>query len=152
MNMKKISLFLTLVSMLTASSALAQTAVSGAGAAKFASSAVLNGVSLSSLRFGIGVDIAADGTASGSFQSTLLGASRKIVVEGNVTSGSSSALASPVFSGTCTIDLGDGTTATGVPFAVTVIKDTSGASVLALTVGSTALPNATVSAGSITTR
>jgi hypothetical protein len=144
--------FATLLLILTASSALAQTSVTGAGAARFASGAVLNGVTLSSLRFGIGVSIAADGTASGSCQSTLSGASLKILVVGNVTSGSSSALTPPVFSGTCAIDFGDGTTATGVPFAVSVIKDASGTSALALTIGSTALPNATVSAGSITTQ
>lgn len=151
MNMKKTLLFATLVVMLAASSAFAQTAVTGAGAADFASGAVLNGVSLSSMRFGIGVDITGDGTATGSFQTTLIGA-RKIVVEGNVTSGSASLVAPPVFSGTCTIDFGDGTVSADVPFAVTVIKDASGAPALALTVGNTTLPNATVSAGSITTQ
>jgi len=150
MKMKTINLCVTLLAILAASSALAQTAVTGAGAANFASGAALNGVSLNSMRFGIGVDIAVDGTATGSFQSTLSGASRKIVIEGNVTRGSATALTPPVFSGTCTVDLGDGTTTTGVPFAVTLTKNASGVWTLALTVGSTSLPNAAVSAGSIT--
>jgi hypothetical protein len=150
MKIKNVSLFVLL--MFAASPVLADAAVTGAGAAQFASGAVLNGVSLSSMRFGIGVDITTDGTATGSFQGTLLGASRKIVVEGNVTSGSSSALAPTVLSGTCTIDLGDGTTMSAVPFTVTVLKDAKGTSVLALALGSTTLPNATVNAGSIKTQ
>src|SRR5882762_10196154 len=101
-------------------------AVTGAGAATFGAGAVLSGVSLSTMRFGIGVNIAGDGTASGDFQSTLLGAqSRKIVVEGKVSSGSSGVTGS-TFSGTCSVDLGDGSVATtGVPFTVTVGGGTS---------------------------
>jgi hypothetical protein len=125
--------------------------VTGAGAARFASGAVLNGVTLSSMRFGVGVDIASDGSATGSFQSTLVG-TRTIVVEGNVTNGSSTSLAPTVFSGTCTLDLGDGTTLSAVPFTVSVIKNANGTRALALALGSTSLPNATVSAGSITSQ
>lgn len=122
-------------------------AVTGAGRATFGPGAVLNGVSLSTLRFGIGVDIAADGTATGDFQTTLLGAqSRRIVVEGKVNAGSNG-VTGTTFSGTCSVDLGDGSAAaTGVPFTVTV---GGGGSTLGLVIGTTALPAASVSAGSV---
>ena len=124
-------------------------AVTGAGAAAFGPGAALSGVSLSTMRFGIGVDIPGDGTASGDFQATLLGASRKIVVEGKATSGSSG-LAGTTFSGTCSIDLGDGSVpATGVPFTVSVGTAANGASTLGLVLGATTLPGATVNAGAV---
>jgi hypothetical protein len=123
--------------------------VTGAGAATFGAGAVLSGVSLSTMRFGIGVDLPGDGTASGDFQATLVAASRKIVVEGKASSGSKG-LTATTFSGTCSLDLGDGSAiATGVPFTVSLSTAAGGTSTLGLVIGTTTLPSATVSAGAV---
>lgn len=128
----------------------AATSVTGAGAAAFSTAAVLYNVSLSTMRFGIGVEIAGDGTASGDFQSTLLGAQgRRIVVEGAASSGSS-ALTGPTFAGTCSVDLGDGAAPlTGVPFTVAVAKAADGTSAITLVVGGTSLPAAPLTNGTV---
>jgi hypothetical protein len=97
--------------------------------------------------------IAQDGSATGQFQAVLLGSSllgtpQNITVEGEVSSGSVGADGSATFSGTATVDMGDGTPALpGVPFTVTV----SGTS-LGLILNAVALPTATLSAGSITVK
>jgi hypothetical protein len=124
--------------------------VTGAGAGAFAGGASLGGVSLSGLQFGIGVLIPGDGSAAGQFQATLLGTSvlgqpQNILVQGNATSGSI-ASGSGTFSGTVTVDMGDGTPPlTNVPFTLTA----SSTSVL-LVIGTTNLPAAAVTEGSIT--
>jgi len=123
--------------------------VTGAGVATFGPGAALSGVSLSTMRFGIGVDLPGDGTASGDFQATLSAASRKIVVEGKASSGSTG-LAGTTFSGTCSIDLGDGSAiTTGVPFTVSVATPAGGTPTLGLVIGTTTLPSAAVSAGAV---
>jgi hypothetical protein len=150
----KLGLFILLVALFAITPAYAQLAtvpvvVTGAGAATFGPGAVLSGVSLSTMRFGIGVDLPGDGTASGDFQATLFAASRKIVVEGKVSSGSTG-LAGTTFSGTCSVDLGDGSAlTTAVPFTVSVVTPATGAPTLALAVGTTTLPTASVSAGAV---
>jgi len=124
-------------------------AVTGAGTATFGPGAVLSSVSLSTMRFGIGVNLPGDGTASGDFQATLSAASRKIVVEGKASSGSTG-LTATTFSGTCSIDLGDGSAiTTGVPFTVSVATPTGGTPTLGLVIGTTTLPSAAVSAGAV---
>ena len=115
---KQLNLFLLIIAM--AGTALAQTvaptSVTGAGAAKFPSGATLSGVSLTSMRFGVGVSMAADGTATGDFQGTLLGAqSRRIRVVGKASSATATLLGVPTISGTCTLDLGDGTAPASLP-------------------------------------
>lgn len=123
--------------------------VTGAGAATFGPGAALSGVTLSSMRFGIGVDLPGDGPASGDFQATLIAASRKIVVEGKATSGSKG-LTVTTFSGTCSLDLGDGSAiTTGVPFTVSVATPAGGTPTLALVIGTTTLPSAALSAGAV---
>ena len=84
--------------------AQSQTTVTGAGAGvypagttiKSSSLSALKGVTLTSLTFGMGVGLPGDGTANGTFESTLIGTSakgqpRNIVVEGNATRGSGQA-------------------------------------------------------------
>lgn len=148
--------------------ALAQnaTTVTGAGGGVYpagttftaGSISALNGVTLSGLTFGMGVALPGDGTANGSFESTLIGTSatglpRNIVVEGNPTSGSSQAGGPANYTGTCTVNPGDGTPSlTGVPFAVVVAKLPNGAWGLTLTLGTTGLPAATVTSGSVTVK
>jgi len=143
-----------------------QTTVTGAGAGvypagttiKSSSLSALKGVTLTSLTFGMGVALPGDGTANGTFESTLIGTSakgqpRNIVIEGSPSSGSSQAGGAANYAGTCTVNPGDGTpTLTGVPFTVTVAKLPNGAWGLTLTLGTTGLPVATVTSGSVTVK
>jgi len=124
--------------------------VTGAAEATFPDGAAFNGIPLKGLTLGQGMFIASGGSATGQFQAVLLGTSplgtaQNITVEGEVSSGSAAADGSATFSGTASVDMGDGTPALpGVPFIVTV-----SAGSLGLTLNAVALPTATVSAGSI---
>jgi len=130
--------------------------VTGAGGALFARKATFNAVSLTGLKFGMGVFIAGGG-ASGDFESTLLGTStsgqpQTITVAGKPTSGSGQLGGSTSLSGLCTVNMGDGTpTQSGVPFALTVVSG-NGKGSLTLTLGGTNLPVANLNAGTITVR
>jgi hypothetical protein len=136
--------------------AQSQTTVTGAGAGLFpAGAAAFRGVSLSGLRFGMGVSIAANGTATGDFQSTLLGTSaagqpQTITVVGKPSSGSLSGASTATFSGLCAVDMGNGTTLTGVPFTATAVAGVGSTESLTLTLSSTNLPTATGTDGRIT--
>ena len=127
------------------------TGVTGAAEAAFPNGAAFNGVPLRGLTVGQGMFIAQDGSATGQFQAVLLGSSllgtpQNITVEGEVGGGSVGADGSATFSGTATVDMGDGTLPLpGVPFTVTV-----SAGSLALILNATALPTATLTARSIT--
>jgi len=125
--------------------------VTGAAEAAFPNGAAFNGVSLKGLTLGQGMYIAQDGSATGQFQAVLLGTSplgtpQNVTVEGEVGGGSVAADGSATFSGTATVDMGDGTLPlSGVPFTVT-----ASAGSLGLILNAVALPTATVTAGSIT--
>ena len=125
--------------------------VTGAGEAIFSAGATLGGLSLSGLTLGQGVSLAQDGSATGQFQAvlygtSLLGARQEVAVEGEVRNGFAVGLGSATFSGTATVDMGDGTPPLpGVPFTVTASTGSLG-----LILGATALPTAAVTAGSIT--
>src|SRR5438552_4375375 len=143
---------LGLASRMAPAPAAAQDAgVTGAAEAAFPNGAAFNGVSLKGLTLGQGMYIAQDGSATGQFQAVLLGTSplgtpQNVTVEGEVGGGSVAADGSATFSGTATVDMGDGTLPLpGVPFAVTV-----SAGSLGLILNSVAWPTATVTAGSIT--
>ena len=80
----------------------------------FPNGATFNGVPLRGLTLGQGMFIAPAGSATGQFQAVLLGSSllgtpQNITVEGEVSSGSVAADGSATFSGTATVDMGDGT-------------------------------------------
>ena len=127
--------------------------VTGAAEAAFPNGAAFNGVSLKGLTLGQGMYIAQDGSATGQFQAVLLGTSplgtpQNVTVEGEVGGGSVAADGSATFSGTATVDMGDGTLPLpGVPFTVT-----ASAGSLGLVLNAVALPTATVTAGSITVK
>ena len=132
------------------------TSVTGAGSAVLGNGATYNGVSLSSLKFGMGVALAAGNSATGDFESTLIGTSggqpRTITVTGKPTVGSGKTGGSTTFSGNGTVNMGDGSPAlTGVPFALTAVPS-GGKGSLTLRLGSTTLPAATINAGSLTVR
>ena len=139
-----------------ASATAAAVTVTAAGAGTYPSGAAYGGVPVGGLRFGIGVEIPGDTSARGEFQGTLLGTSasgqpQNIAVEGKASSGSSSDARTATFSGTCTVDMADGTApSTGVPFTVTVATDAGGKTTLSLKLGASVLPAATVDAGSVT--
>ena len=143
---------LGLASLMAPAPAAAQDAgVTGAAEAAFPNGAAFNGVSLKGLTLGQGMYIAQDGSATGQFQAVLLGTSplgtpQNVTVEGEVGGGSVGADGSATFSGTATVDMGDGTLPLpGVPFTVTVSTGSLG-----LILNAVALPTATVTAGSIT--
>ncbi len=125
----------------------------GAGAGVYPAGTSFNGIPISGLQFGIGVDLPVGRPSVGQFQSILLGLSalgkeQLIAIDGEVTGGSVKADGSSTFSGVCSVDMGDGTLPLkDVPFTVTA---TTGS--LLLVIGATNLPAASVSAGSITIR
>jgi hypothetical protein len=124
--------------------------VTGAAEAALPPGATFNGIPLNGLTVGQGIFIGQDGSATGQFQAvlrgtTLLGSPQNVVVEGEVREGSAG-VGTATFSGTSTVSMGDGTPPLpGVSFTAT-----ASAGSLDLTLNGTALPTATVSAGSIT--
>jgi hypothetical protein len=127
------------------------TFVTGAGKAPYSNGVQYNGVPLNGLRFGFGVNVNSLGTGSGDFAAVLTGTvlnqAREITVEGKAAAGSISS-GTATFSGSCSVDMGNGTPAvTNVPFIATA----TGSS-LTLTLGGTSLPATNVSNGVITIR
>ena len=124
--------------------------VTGAAEATLPPGAIFNGIPLKGLTLGQGIFIGQDGSAAGQFQAvlrgtTLLGSPQNVVVEGEVRQGSAG-VGTASFSGTATVSMGDGTPPLGgVPFTAMASTGSIG-----LTLNGTALPSATVSAGSIT--
>jgi hypothetical protein len=124
--------------------------VTGAAEATLPAGATFNGIPLKGLTLGQGIFIGQDGSATGQFQAvlrgtTLLGSAQNVVVEGEVRNGSAGG-GTATFNGTARVSMGDGTPPlTGVPFTVSASAGSVG-----LTLNATALPTATVSAGSIT--
>ena len=97
---------------ISAQMALATT-VTGAGGGVFGSGVSLNTVPLTGLRFGIGVDYLTGGSAAGDLQATLLGTGangqvQEIVLAGKAAAGSSTPPGGSTFSGSCTLDMGNG--------------------------------------------
>jgi hypothetical protein len=129
--------------------------VTGAAAGVFPAGVSYLGVPLKGVELGMGLSVAG-GWAAGQFQATLTGVSalgleQNIEIEGAATSGVNSEPGTAIFSGTCTVDPGDGTPAVpGVPFTVAVAANPDGAGSLALTLGTTTLPAATVGEGYMT--
>ena len=117
-----------------------------------------NGVSINGLQSGYGVNIADSGSGLGQFSTILLGVGalgspQNIVVYGKATSGSRAGANVATFSGTCTVDPGDGSPpATNTPFTATVTSDGAGGGTIAVTLGATTLPAATLTDGSLTIR
>src|SRR2546430_16234964 len=84
--------------------------LTGAGSGAFPNGTTFSGVSVSGMTFGIGVYIYSDGSATGQFETTLLGTTilgqaQNIEVEGKATAGVINADGSRTFSGTVTLDM-----------------------------------------------
>lgn len=124
-----------------AAALLPPTLVTAAGAGVFPATANWGGVQLSGGTFGQGMAVNADGSARGDFQTilagtSLLGATTRILVVGWATAGTANADGSVSISGTCRVDMGDGSApSVGVPFTATIT-----AAGFQLTVGATVLP------------
>jgi len=155
--MKKIAISLALAAFLAvaqtgSSAALAaatETQVTAAAAGVFPPGTTFSGVPLDGSTFGVGVVVYPDGTATGDFEivltgTSLLGEPQNISLEGKVSAGSVNLDGSVSFSGTGTLDMGDGSLSASVPFSVVV---TTGG--LQLTIGASVLPTQTLSAGSV---
>jgi hypothetical protein len=134
----------------------AQTSVTVGAGGIYPAGTTFNGIPLNGLQAGYGVEITATGSALGQFSTVLLGVNavglqQNIVVEGKPSSGSKIAANITTFSGTCTVDMGDGTPPTpGVPFTATITTDGNDQGSIGLVIGLTTLPNAVVNAGSMT--
>jgi hypothetical protein len=124
--------------------------VTAAATGLFAAGAELGPVALQGLQIATGVFIEADGSASGTFHATLQGSSlggspQEITVEGNVTGGSVDADGRATFSGSASLNLGDGTP----PLANVAFSVTAGSDDLVLVVDTVQL-TASLPAGAIT--
>jgi Ice-binding-like len=105
-----------------------------------------SGVPINGLQAGYGVEINGP-SAIGQFTTILLGVSNgvTIVIEGNATSGSRNAANIATFSGTCMVNGGS-----GIPCTATITTNASDQGTIGLVIGATTLPNAVVSAGTMT--
>lgn len=159
--MKSITIFLVAI-LAIAGSAFAQqsdTSSTAAAVGTYPAGTSFNGVPLSGLELGSGAIIAWDGsTADGHLSVRLLGipnpltgAQQVISVEASATGGSRPALNLVTITGSCTIDMGDGTPPVpGVPIVATIATDAQSLGTVGLTLGATALPSATMNGGAMT--
>jgi hypothetical protein len=144
-------LILTIILLPASTFGLGTPGVTGAGEAAFPAGTLFAAVPVSGLTFGMGVLIYTDGSAVGDFQATLaglsvLGQSQSIEVEGTASAGVLNADGSRTFSGSASVDMGDGSVPlTSVP--VTLTATTTG---LLLSLGTTNLPSAALTDGGIT--
>jgi hypothetical protein len=121
--------------------------VAGAAGGQFAAGAELGPVSFDAIQIGTGVFIEADGSASGTFHAVLsgtsLGLAREVTVEGNVNAGTIAFDGGALFSGTASLDLGDGAPPLpNIAFSVSMGPDSVG-----LVIDSVPLPAAAITAG-----
>jgi hypothetical protein len=124
--------------------------ITAATTGQFADGAMLGPVALQGVQIGTGVIIEADGSATGTFhaalQGSLLGGSpQELTLEGNVTGGSVDANGRATFSGTASLDMGDGTP----PLANVAFSVTAGSDDVVLVIESTQLA-VTLGPGAVT--
>jgi hypothetical protein len=139
-------LVLSLVTILTVAISLpprpaaaqGNTRVTGGGTGTFGADLDGDG-DIDGSQFGIGVTIRGDGSAKGHFLCLMAGRSDILglpimAVQGQVTEGSDNADGSVTFSGSGTVNLGNGQIFAGVPFTVTVTAGDPDVGTLQLTV------------------
>src|SRR5687768_11875840 len=131
-------------------SADGERSVTGAATCLFPAGAELGAVALQGIEIGTGVFLEADGSASGTFHAVLqgsaLGHSREITLEGKASEGSVGFDGRVTFSGTASLDLGDG----APPLPSVAFSVTAGADEVVLVIDSTPLPAAGFTAGAVT--
>ena len=133
----------------------AETVITGGGGGLFPPNASFNGIPITGLEFGFGLEFSGDGDKVGEFNVVLLGTGvfgpQSITLEGSVTGGVTVSGNVARFSGTATLDMGAGAPALpGVPFAVTLTTDANDQGSLGLVIGTTTLPSAAVNEGTMT--
>ncbi len=131
--------------------------VTGAGGGLFGAGAAYNGIPLTAQRFGLGLEIRADGSAWGDIQVTLIaaslpGAPGRVTVEGQATSGTVGSAGQVTVSGLSSVTVAGGTAEQAVPFTIAITRSAAGRPIMALTIGSVHLPGAEVSEGQVTIR
>jgi hypothetical protein len=115
------------------------------------------GLPIDALQAGFGLEIE-DGSALGEFCVVLVGLSltgieQTITIEGKATAGAQTAPNMATFSGTCTVDLGNGTLpSVDVPFTASMATNAESQGSIGLVIGATTLPEATISGGAMTIR
>ena len=130
--------------------------VTASGAGTYPTGAQFEGVTLRTIRFGKGVLLPGDASAAGSFQATLVGTSatgqpQNISIDGVAAGGRMNDDRSVTFSGTGTVDMGDGSAPrTGQALEVTLTTQSDGLGTVALKIGATALPEAAATEGRLT--
>ena len=127
--------------------ALTETTVDMAGAAVFPPNTVYQGYPLSNMRYGVGVSVFSDGTATGDVDMTFVGSLGTYILEGKASSGSVPKAGQVIFSGLCNVDMGNGTVYTNLPFSAKVDNSKQ---TLQVTISSTVLNIATGDKGRIT--
>lgn len=114
--------------------------VAGAAAGSLPPGATLGAIPVSSVELGTGVLIEPDGSAAGSFHAVLYGSvfgqPRDLVLEGRITQGTASPDGSATFSGTGTLDVGDGLP----PVTLAYLQVAVGATSLVLSIDAATLP------------
>ena len=142
--MKKL-MFVTVFTALVLASAgvLAQSSersIAGAASGSLPAGTLLSGIPVSSVDVGTGVLIEADGSASGWFHAVLRGEvsgqSRHLTIETKVTQGTVAEDGAVTFSGSGTVDLGDGTP----PIRVGYLNVAAGSAGLVLSIDAATLP------------
>ena len=123
--------------------------VTAAATFLFPVGAELGAVALQGIEIGTGVFLEADGSASGTFHAVLqgsaLGFSREVTLEGKASEGSVGFDGRVTFSGTASLDLGDG----APPLPSVAFSVTAGTDDVVLVIDSTPLPAAGLSAGAV---
>jgi hypothetical protein len=136
------------------SAVAADTSVTGGGGGVYPPDTSFSGVPINGLEFGYGVYISS--STVGQVAIVLLGIAagdvqQRIKIQGEANGGQRTAANAAVFSGTCALDMGDGTPPIpGVPFTVTVTTNANDQGTLGLVIGETTLPNAVLNSGSMT--
>jgi hypothetical protein len=119
----------------------------------FAGGASIAGVSISGADTGLGVSVLTDGTATGEYQTLLLGTnalgqSQDIDLDGQAQAGIRNADGSVTISGSGLLDMGDGTPPANATFTVTLVG--GGSPTMQLLLNGAALPLETITSGSVT--
>jgi len=150
-------LLLAMAGLFLPGTALAQqsTTLVGAGGGTYPPGTLYNGVEVTSMRFGMGIDLpAALAPVVGNFEFTLLGTiggvPRTIVIEGIATAGFGDAATGATVTGVTAVDMGDGSLPViGLPFVLTATTSGPGQGTLAMVIDNASLPPATVTTGSL---
>jgi len=154
--MKRILLITVVLSALIALPAAGQVNITVGAGGIYPAGTTFSGVAINGLQSGYGVEVSSTGSALGQFCTVLLGTTalggqQNIVIEGKASSGSRTAANIATFSGSCSINMGDGTAPLlGVPFTATITTNANDQGSIGLVLGLTTLPNASVSQGSMT--